>query len=387
MLGYRCKLIWNNRKRFWGIFLEQALVFIVLTSCGVSLLSALAKYRTPGMLDTRGVMLFGYTTVDPSANDLKEVAESMDAVVHDLKMSPNVEHLSEGLYLAPYLRSDEYNYWDSIRVERRGMKVLVKFSDGEGMAVYRPALAEGRWLPDGRGEGSDYPMVVTQDVVEAMQWHSGVGKRVTFQNVDFTIVGVIEGLKNDLFVPSRPTVILPLSLLPRDDYREAAARVKDKLVFSRDFYRAYAKRQESESVMPYLVDLDEVRGSAVMGHLTGILVQLVPTLFLLLFSLVGTVGVFRLNARRRVREYALRVAVGCPRRRVFREMLAESLLVTAFALVPGLIVSLWVYGNTAVEWLGVWLAVGVMLLFSFLGALQPALAVKRLEITKALNDE
>ena len=139
--------------------------------------------------------------------------------------------------------------------------------------------------------------------------------------------------------------------------------------------------------MPYLVDLDEVRGSAVMGHLTGILVQLVPTLFLLLFSLVGTVGVFRLNARRRVREYALRVAVGCPRRRVFREMLAESLLVTAFALVPGLIVSLWVYGNTAVEWLGVWLAVGVMLLFSFLGALQPALTVKRLEITKALNDE
>ena len=80
MLAYNYKIIWNSRKRFSGIIIEQALVFIVLMLCMVTIISTIQKYRTPGLLNTKNVMLFGYTTVDDSQDDLDEIYKNVDAI-------------------------------------------------------------------------------------------------------------------------------------------------------------------------------------------------------------------------------------------------------------------------------------------------------------------
>ena len=387
MLAYNYKIIWNSRKRFSGIIIEQALVFIVLMLCMVTIISTIQKYRTPGLLNTKNVMLFGYTTVDDSQDDLDEIYKNVDAIIYHLRNNSNIESISEGLFLAPYLRDNKFNYQDSITIERKKMCVDVKFSDQFGLDVFKPKLIEGQWLLPGKCKNNTYPLLLTRDIVEKMHWHTAIGKKVLFKHMEYTIVGVIDGLKNNIFEPSLPSIIIPLSLYPRNSYREIAAKVKDKTAFTRDFYKEYSKMQESQSVMPYIIDMEETRNSSIMGYLTGFIVQVVPTLFLLVFSFIGTLGIFQLNAQKRIKEYAIRMAVGENCSHLFWYIILESIFITNIALIPGLLLSIFILDYSGTEILGVTSTIILMFLFSILSAWYSAFKMSKVNISKALNYE
>ena len=52
MIAHILKLIWNQRKHYTGIFIEQVLVFIILTICILSFSEKVRLYLSPGNLNT-----------------------------------------------------------------------------------------------------------------------------------------------------------------------------------------------------------------------------------------------------------------------------------------------------------------------------------------------
>lgn len=387
MLRHILTIIWNNRNKFIGIVSEQMLVFIILMICVVAISVAVQKYNEPGLLNTERVMVFGYTTVDYSKNDLKEVAENMETVIHNLALSPNTECISEGLYFAPYLRSDEQNYSDSISVDRVKMKVFVKFSDRKGNKVFMPEILEGQWFSDNKCDDGSYPVIITNNISKAMQWSSSVGKKIIFQNTIYTIVGVIAGLKQNVFEQPKPVIILPSELYQQDNYKEISIKVKDKTIFSRDFYQEYNKMQISNSVMPYVIDLNEAKDSSMMGYLTGIIAQMIPTSFLFIFSFIGTLGIFKLNSQKRIKEYSLRIAVGATPNLLFQFVIIESIIITIVSIIPGLILSFFIYEYSMIQVIAILSTIILMFLFSIFSAWYPAHEVTKIDISKALNYE
>lgn len=78
--------------------------------------------------------------------------------------------------------------------------------------------------------------------------------------------------------------------------------------------------------------------------------------FLLYFCLfshfIGTFGLFMQNSERRVREFALRLAVGATHRKLLVFVMLESFVVTLLACVPGVLLSMFIYEYTLPEWIG-----------------------------------
>ena len=58
MIAHILKLIWNQRKHYTGIFIEQVLVFIILTICILSFSEKVRLYLSPGNLNTENTIIF-----------------------------------------------------------------------------------------------------------------------------------------------------------------------------------------------------------------------------------------------------------------------------------------------------------------------------------------
>ena len=60
MIRHVFKIVWNSWKIFCGIFIEQAVVFVVLMLVVVSVFGILSKIYSPGLLNTDNTVSFGY---------------------------------------------------------------------------------------------------------------------------------------------------------------------------------------------------------------------------------------------------------------------------------------------------------------------------------------
>ena len=118
MIRYLMKFLWNSRRSFRSIFIEQMLVSVVLSVCLVSLSDMLGQYRSPGMLDTDNVVLFSCMhrnyVKDMAARP--EINAAVDAVVDNARQWDYVEAASETSSLTPYLRLPANYMSDSVTV-------------------------------------------------------------------------------------------------------------------------------------------------------------------------------------------------------------------------------------------------------------------------------
>ena len=87
MIGHILKMLWQERKKYAGVLMEQVLIFIILMVSMVALFGAIDKYREPGLLNTDDVVVFGYMLHgggNGSQDDMRDVGQGMNIIIENM---------------------------------------------------------------------------------------------------------------------------------------------------------------------------------------------------------------------------------------------------------------------------------------------------------------
>ncbi|MDR2626852.1 MAG: ABC transporter permease [Dysgonamonadaceae bacterium] len=386
MINHLFKLAWNRKKAYTGIFIEQALIAIILMFSTVKLMETLQKVSDPGLLDTKNTISYG--------NDFRKTATPegsirMDnhlALAEHLRKMPFVEAITNSYGLTPFFDRGKNRISDSIRIDGKKIKTDVKGADKYSAIVFRIKMQEGTWLEDKTFEDGSFPAVITRQFVDSTGWTMALGKKFPYKARTYTVVGVVEGIKDNLFEPSKAAVILPVDHLNRIDM--AVARVRDKERFinalNKESNRLYSEYKNTLLVAP----VDMMKQAQIFSNAMELILISIPVLFLTVFAFIGVFGVFNLQAKKHFREFALRIALGATKWKLMGIVIGESLLINALASMPALLLSFLIYDYSAASnIIGVFTSIGVMLLFSVISAWYPAWTVSRVNPAEALQYE
>ncbi|MDR2408566.1 MAG: ABC transporter permease, partial [Bacteroidales bacterium] len=90
--------LWNQKKKYVGVLIEQILVFMILMVCITSLLTTLEKYNQPGLVNTENTIYFGYMLhTSYTYEDMNQVGKAMNRVIENLKKQPYIEGICESV--------------------------------------------------------------------------------------------------------------------------------------------------------------------------------------------------------------------------------------------------------------------------------------------------
>jgi ABC-type antimicrobial peptide transport system permease subunit len=399
MIKHILKMLWMQKNTYYGIFAEQLLITIILMLSVVSVAELVQKYRSPGLLDVNNTFKIGYQfslakQSDPEA--MENVQQNMKVIIEHLRNIPFVEAVSTSNNLLPYMRPDD-NYdmlSDSILIDDNKFKMILKISDKFGASVLKPEIEEGSWLENQAMPDGSVPVVITRQFAEKAGWTNAVGKKLAFNNLSCTVVGVVTGLKQQSFDPSPVAMVAPKYIADEKQwfpawYSENSVRIKAgyQAEFNEAFNREFRRAVSDKDVEPLVYDVHFLKKMFMSGATLELILQSVPTLFLFIFAFIGTFGLSWMVSRKRLKEFALRIAMGSTPQQLMIIVVGESLLVSCIAVIPALLLSFFIYDYTPVHAIGVGITACIMLLFSFISAWYPAWKVSRVNPAEALQYE
>ncbi|MDR1581874.1 MAG: ABC transporter permease [Prevotellaceae bacterium] len=391
MIKQILKMLWKQRGSHSGIFIEQLLVTVVLMLATVQVAEMVKKYKTPGLLSIDNTFCIGYmTSSGVSSEEQTDLRQKIEVVIGHLRQLPCVEVISNSYNLIPYLRNDVFysRISDSVYVDDKQFWTIIKSSDEFGAAVLQPEMEEGTWLENRVLPDGSTPVVITRQFADKAGWTTGAGKKITFQGIVLTVVGVAAGLKQEPFFPSPVAMVLPYRG-GSGMYSESIARIKagKEQEFIDAFYKEFQRLVSDERIEPLLTDMQMCKGIWVSNTILGVTLQSIPTIFLFIFAFIGTFGLHWMISRKRMKEFALRIALGSTHKQLMNIVIGESLLITVIAIIPALLLSFFIYEYTLVHAIAVGATIVIMSLFSFISAWYPAYKVSRVNPAEALQYE
>ena len=388
-MRYVFKTIWNRRRELVWISFEQCVVFILLMLCFASVFKALWQYLQPGLPDTSDTVVIAFSPRQHDKATMTKSPRVASAISENMSRKEYVRSYTRSLFLAPYLREDELYFADSVSFAGSRYKTYIKGADVAGSEVFRFEIEEGRWLSEsGLSADGNPECVITRKLADDMGLDAPVGKSIVYNNMPITIAGVISGIRHAVFEPPVPALILSNNLLNPSGMVEYCFRLEKGSYdrFSADFAGEFRKLADDD-IVPTLFDAEDTRRLNMYPVMMKLYAISIPTVFLLIFALLGTFGVVQLNTRRRLEEFAVRFAIGSTRSRLMRDVLSESLVVTLISAVPGLLLALFIYDSSVWNVCGVGAALLSIVIFSLASTAVPAYKVSRLSISKALRYE
>lgn len=394
MIKHIFTLLWNQKRRYVSILLEQSLVFIILIVCLTSLVGAIKLYNSPGLLDTKNTLMFGYMMhTSFTREDTQHMSQQMDVVIDNLRKKEYVVAVSQSSNFIPYLRPDENYGGDSIIISPEyKIYANIKGTDQSAVETFDIEMVDGRWFTDDEKPNGHSPAVVTSQFVEmANITGNPIGKTVQVPPHTFQIVGVIAGLKSSVFTDSKAAIVLPLSVTGSISfYKEYVARVKDGYEdeFYSDFYSELSRLSANANKFePMISDLNRWRNTTMTDTVTQVAFIAIPTIFLLIFAFMGTMGLTLMNLKKDIPELAIRITIGSTNSKLIQLIITQNLLISLIAIIPGCLIALFVYEFSVTNFTTIALSVLLMVLFSILSSLYPAYTIARLSPVEALKYE
>ncbi|MCM3870370.1 MAG: ABC transporter permease [Pyrinomonadaceae bacterium] len=248
-----------------------------------------------------------------------------------------------------------------------------------------------------------------------------IGKEIRLNNHPFKIIGIApEGFKGTEMVYT-PEIWVPLSMIEwvepgagwlddRDTQNffgigrlKAGVAVKEAEaslnLFAQQLAKAYPDTNEGQVVQltPPGFIIPDLRGSVV--SFTWILMAAVG--LVLLITCINLAGLLLARATDRRREIAIRLALGASRRRLMRQLLTESMVLSLAGGVAGFWLALWIINlllafrppvdfpltiDVSVDWRVLLFSLGISLVAGAAFGLAPALQATRPVLTSALKD-
>jgi len=218
---------------------------------------------------------------------------------------------------------------------------------------------------------------------------SAIGQSFYYDGRTYRITGVVKAYKDRSDWNLLPALFMPVPA-SANRFNYAVKYKQDKgTEFSEAFFSYFLKNFPRNQFKPVLIDLHrsnklwELGDVKIDAYMIGI-----PTAFLLIFAFMGTFGLVWVQSKKRLSEFGLRMALGCTPASLQRTIIGENMMLTVFAMLPGLIVvaNLYAFAPKGWEWLtAVGAAVALMLLFSAASAWYPAWKASRVMPVEALR--
>jgi predicted permease len=215
-----------------------------------------------------------------------------------------------------------------------------------------------------------HPVLVLSDACWRRRFHADprvVGRSVRMNTSTFTIVGVAPAGFHGLNLQDVPDVWMPASMLLETSpsmaqfkpferrgfsWLEAIARLKDGVAPEQaaaqlNTIRARVVRElklpdaqhERVTTMPVAASTLDADGRQNVRRTSWVLMGVAGMVLLIACAVVS--GLLIVRAEQRHREMAVRFAIGATRGRVFRQLLTESLLLSATGAVLGVLLAVW----------------------------------------------
>lgn len=395
MIKHIFKIIWNEHKKYFGLFLEQTLVFIILLVSIISIFDAIKKYTEPGLLNTENQVIIGYILKNNGQHlnliEQQHISESMNVILDNLRREPFVEAITESFGFTPYMRMDnDYaQISDSVKANGKTILAVIKTADKETEKVFSLSLEEGTWFTSEKLKDGTYPAILTRQLVDKLGWKKAVGRKLNMKHT-FTVIGVISGVKQEVFSVSPPSIIIGKGVLfDFLHFRECCAKIKPKYKseFFNKFNHEFQRLSLNTNAVLMYFDMDDLKKSSMLDVIANIAMQIIPTLFLLFFTFIGTLGLSLLNSKKRKIEFATRLVIGSTKYNLLFFVLEENFILTIFASLPSIIFFLLVYEWTIVHFMAFIATLLIMILFSIFSAWYPAYKVSRLNLTNAIQEQ
>jgi predicted permease len=226
----------------------------------------------------------------------------------------------------------------------------------------QPSLGRG-FVPEEDREATAAPVVIVSHAVWQQRLASDpaiVGKTLTLNGRDYTVVGVAPAAFTGLVVGFSPDVWTPLAMhrtvSPGLDLNErrmhwllGVGRLKpgvtprqagaDLAILGKQLARDYPDTNKNLMPDPVAVELVPAPFRGVAGGISAVLLAVVALVLLIACANVANLLLAKASSRRR--EVAVRIALGANRRRLIQQMLTESVLIAGMAGAVGLLLSFW----------------------------------------------
>ncbi|MGB7029633.1 MAG: ABC transporter permease [Candidatus Acidiferrum sp.] len=345
------------------------------------------------------------------------------------------------------LRTQQYskgpailNFWqqvlDKVRVlpgvERAGVGTVIPLTDNhnrtditiEGMALPTPGnyphpdyhivspdfvttlgipLLRGRTFTDDDNENA--PLVGVINAMTARRFFPNedpIGKRFMFGHPSatnppkwLTIVGVVSDTKlYGLANPARLEVYVPFRQDANNDMTLVVKSGADPAALTSAIREAVQSIDKDQPLFAISTMKELVRNSVSTRRMTLVLLGLFSGLALILGA-IGIYGVISYSVAQRTHEIGIRMALGAPRRDVFRLVVGEGLRLTGFGIAIGIVAALWLarlmssllYGVSTADF-ETFAGVSILLtLVAFLACYIPARRAMRVDPMFALRYE
>ena len=397
MLHHLFKLIWKRKSRNVMLSLEILLAFLIVFAIAAFAVRNYQLYQLPTGFAWRNQ----WSVEIHTAQDIESDPALYDRLKRSLLELPEVEAVSfSGFQLYSLSRwSANYSLPDrSHRLNIDGLEVSDDFFQATQMT-----LTEGRWFSSADDGDSATPVIINRRMAELMfPGRSAVGQvyidaEAKDQPRRFRVSGVVEQ-----FRPHGEYMDPVPFMLPRFRAGVSAHGLQVILIrlkpstprFVESALSARLKQIRSDwsySITP----LSEARSSLLKMQLTPLMVLSVIAAFLLVMVAFGLFGVLWQNTAQRIPEIGLRRAVGADAGHIYRQIIAEQMLLSSSAIASALLLLVQlpltgVLGET-LNWpvflTATALSAGVIYLLSLLCSLYPGWRAARLSPTEALHYE
>lgn len=388
-------MLWNQRRRYSVLILEQMLVFIAVALSLTIVYDTVRSYNTPGGIEPDNIVCFGYMIAgDFDWEESKMSIQTMDAVKENLKKKPYVSDISESYFFTPYLRHPDYYWADSlIFTPEKKYFVHIKATDEAAEQVYKPDIILGRWFQDGERIDGKYPAVVTEQLVKNMNLADPVGKTINLGMHPCVITGVISGIKEAPLEEAPPSIIVPINMmLPAGGsgtFEEMAARLLPgyEEEFANDFYREFNRAWDGNTGAECIIyPLSIGHSNGMEQNVISMASSVIPALFFLLFTIIGSVGINLTDTNKRTKEFALRIACGASKAGAIALIVMQNIIVTATSAIPGIAVILSIYpAGTSLPVAAFTMALAIIISFSC--AIYPSFGILGINPAELLKEE
>jgi putative ABC transport system permease protein len=398
MLRHLLRLTWKRKSRNLMLSLEILLAFVIVFGIAASGLRYWQLYRLPIGFDGTDTWSVSMQMGAIRSEDIP--ADVYDTLRRSLRELPEVRAVSFATFppYSTYLwTTDLHSLQTRATVELNTIAADDNLPDALGLT-----LAAGRWF-SAADDGQDaIPAVLDARAAAALfPGRPALGQRFTDGDErdlhTFRVIGLVDTYRDrgPLMVPVgfvmirytpqathwRPRTIL-LRVAPGTP-RSFEAKLNQRLKAVRNDW--------GYQIAP----LKSMRASMLKEQLTPLVVMTVIAVFMLVMVAFGLFGVLWQNTTRRIPEIGLRRAIGSRAGDIYRQIIAEQLLVCSVAMGVGLVllVQLPLTGAFAdtLNWPvfagAAALSMFVIYLLSFICSLYPGWRASRLEPAAALHYE
>jgi putative ABC transport system permease protein len=234
-----------------------------------------------------------------------------------------------------------------------------------------------------------------------------VGKQVQISSRPITVIGVMpSGFEFPEQTQIWVTSAVKVAEEPRDNRSwSAIARLNTGVDLKQaqtqvSAINAHLSKQFTETNKGWDVNLSTLHQRLVREVKPSLLALLGAVGFVLLIACANVANLLLARSAARQKEIAIRAAMGASRRRVLRQMLTESVLLSAIGGIAGLLLSIWLtdllmsivpegaprLDQVGIDYRVLTFALGVSALTGILFGIVPALQASKLDVTSALKE-